>query len=314
MDSISITVVIPAYNAEKTIKRTLLSLEKQTCKRFRCVIVDDGSTDHTREVIEQILPELSFDVQIIDKENEGVVVARYAALQKVDTEFVLDLDADDELTENAVERCYAIWNSLSKTEQDKFIGICGLSYDYVRKVICGSKFPKDINISSMKRYIKYRGKGERFVCTKTEYFKKKYKFGVDLCKKIRIEKIGKRISEGIMHIKIEREKPFYCVNEVFRIYHTETTGSISNSALSLEKCRESYFSYKYILNHFYPSKCMPFSNQFQASLYLIKFGLLQKLSLSQIYGDLDTLQKKAVLTLALPFGIANYLLGRKITR
>lgn len=101
---------------------------------------------------------------------------------------------------------------------------------------------------------------------------------------------------------------------MFRIYHTEVAESISNSGLSLEKCRESYFSHKYILNHFYPSKDMPFFDQFRSSIYLVKFGLLQNMSLHHIYGDLDTLQKKIVLTLALPFGVGNYLLGRKITR
>lgn len=49
---ISITIIIPAYNAEKTIRRTLNSLEKQTNKNFKCVIVNDGSTDQTRLEIE----------------------------------------------------------------------------------------------------------------------------------------------------------------------------------------------------------------------------------------------------------------------
>lgn len=314
MNSNLITVIIPAYNAEKTIDRALLSLERQTCKRFHCVIVNDGSTDRTIEVLERLIPKLSFGVQLINKENEGVVSARYSALQKVDTGFVLELDADDELTENAVENYYAIWENLSEREQEDFIGICGLSYDYSKKIVCGGKFPGDINTCSLKKYMKFRFKGERICCTRTEYFRKKYEFGVLLGRQLRKEKIGKRVAEGIMHIEIERKKRLYCVNEVFRIYHTEVAESISNSGLSLEKCRESYFSHKYILNHFYPSKDMPFFDQFRSSIYLVKFGLLQKFQLPRIYKDVNTFQKKVVLTFALPFGIGNYLLGRKITR
>lgn len=86
---ISITIIIPAYNAEKTIRRTLNSLEKQTNKNFKCVIVNDGSTDQTRLEIEKLMSDLSFNVLVVDKENEGVISARYTALQYVDTEFVL---------------------------------------------------------------------------------------------------------------------------------------------------------------------------------------------------------------------------------
>ena len=85
---ISITIIIPAYNAEKTIRRTLNSLEKQTNKNFKCVIVNDGSTDQTRLEIEKLMSDLSFNVLVVDKENEGVISARYTALQYVDTEFV----------------------------------------------------------------------------------------------------------------------------------------------------------------------------------------------------------------------------------
>ena len=70
-DCISITIIIPAYNAEKTIRRTLNSLEKQTNKNFKCVIVNDGSTDQTRLEIEKLMSDLSFNVLVVDKEKIG---------------------------------------------------------------------------------------------------------------------------------------------------------------------------------------------------------------------------------------------------
>ena len=103
-DCISITIIIPAYNAEKTIRRTLNSLEKQTNKNFKCVIVNDGSTDQTRLEIEKLMSDLSFNILVVEKENEGVISARYTALQYVDTEFVLGVDADDEIPPNTIER------------------------------------------------------------------------------------------------------------------------------------------------------------------------------------------------------------------
>ena len=309
---ISITIIIPAYNAEKTIRRTLNSLEKQTNKNFKCVIVNDGSTDQTRLEIEKLMSDLSFNVLVVDKENEGVISARYTALQYVDTEFVLGVDADDEIPPNTIERYNFLWGNLSSQEQKDYIGICSLSYDYVNHVICGGRFPKNINDLSTKKYMKYRFKGERESFTKTEYLLKKYELGIALGKQLERNKMGNNVSEGLMHITIERESRYYCVNEVLRIYHTESTDSLCNRALSLKSCKESYFNHQYILNHFFPSDYMPFSIQFKFSLYLIKFGLLQNKSLFQIYRDLNTRQKRFVLTLALPFGIGNYILGKKI--
>lgn len=311
-DCISITIIIPAYNAEKTIRRTLNSLEKQTNKNFKCVIVNDGSTDQTRLEIEKLMSDLSFNVLVVDKENEGVISARYTALQYVDTEFVLGVDADDEIPPNTIERYNFLWGNLSSQEQKDYIGICSLSYDYVNHVICGGRFPKNINDLSTKKYMKYRFKGERESFTKTEYLLKKYELGIALGKQLERNKMGNNVSEGLMHITIERESRYYCVNEVLRIYHTESTDSLCNRALSLKSCKESYFNHQYILNHFFPSDYMPFSIQFKSSLYLIKFGLLQNKSLFQIYRDLNTRQKKFVLTMALPFGIGNYILGKKI--
>lgn len=311
-DCISITIIIPAYNAEKTIRRTLNSLEKQTNKNFKCVIVNDGSTDQTRLEIEKLMSDLSFNVLVVDKENEGVISARYTALQYVDTEFVLGVDADDEIPPNTIERYNFLWGNLSSQEQKDYIGICSLSYDYVNHVICGGRFPKNINDLSTKKYMKYRFKGERESFTKTEYLLKKYELGIALGKQLERKKMGNNVSEGLMHITIERESRYYCVNEVLRIYHTESTDSLCNRALSLKSCKESYFNHQYILNHFFPSDYMPFSIQFKSSLYLIKFGLLQNKSLFQIYRDLNTRQKKFVLTMALPFGIGNYILGKKI--
>ncbi len=311
-DCISITIIIPAYNAEKTIRRTLNSLEKQTNKNFKCVIVNDGSTDQTRLEIEKLMSDLSFNILVVEKENEGVISARYTALQYVDTEFVLGVDADDEIPPNTIERYNFLWGNLSSQEQKDYIGICSLSYDYVNHVICGGRFPKNINDLSTKKYMKYRFKGERESFTKTEYLLKKYELGIALGKQLERKKMGNNVSEGLMHITIERENRYYCVNEVLRIYHTESTDSLCNRALSLKSCKESYFNHQYILNHFFPSDYMPLSLQFKSSLYLIKFGLLQKMSFKKIYKSVDSLSKRFVLTIMIPFGVANYILGSKI--
>ena len=91
------------------------------------MIVNDGSTDQTRLEIEKLMSDLSFNVLVVDKENEGVISARYTALQYVDTEFVLGVDADDEIPPNTIERYNFLWGNLSSQEQKDYISLLILS-------------------------------------------------------------------------------------------------------------------------------------------------------------------------------------------
>lgn len=68
-----IAVVIPTFNRAEALQRTLNSLEKQTVKSFSCVIVDDGSTDGTKEPAEQLKSKLSFPVDYCYRQNGGII-------------------------------------------------------------------------------------------------------------------------------------------------------------------------------------------------------------------------------------------------
>ncbi len=86
------SVIIPLYNKEKDIKKTLESVLMQTFSEFEIVIVNDGSTDKSEEVVKAI-----DDPRIIlySKENEGVSKARNFGVEKATSNFVVFLDADD---------------------------------------------------------------------------------------------------------------------------------------------------------------------------------------------------------------------------
>lgn len=102
-----VSVIIPCYNCEKTIERTLDSLSAQTLKEIEVILVNDGSTDQTKEVIEayqQSHPE--FPLVTYHKENEGVAEARNYGLSKVNGEYVGFLDSDDYADEKMFETLY----------------------------------------------------------------------------------------------------------------------------------------------------------------------------------------------------------------
>jgi len=103
-----VTVVVPAHQAEHTIARALGSLVAQTSPAWCAVVVDDGSTDRTTEIVERLA---SDDPRITlhrGERNVGAAAARNVALALVDTEWVGFLDADDEWVPDRLERLLAL--------------------------------------------------------------------------------------------------------------------------------------------------------------------------------------------------------------
>lgn len=75
-----ISIVIPVYNAEKTIKRLLDSIEMQTYKNYEIILINDGSTDNSEKIL---LENKTDKMQIISKKNEGVGKARKIGYENI---------------------------------------------------------------------------------------------------------------------------------------------------------------------------------------------------------------------------------------
>ena len=97
------TVIMPAYNADGSIAASVRSVLDQTVPDLRLIVVDDGSTDRTRQVLDALARE---DPRLLPLtvENGGPAAARNRALELLDadTDFVMFLDADDLLLPDAL--------------------------------------------------------------------------------------------------------------------------------------------------------------------------------------------------------------------
>ncbi len=101
----SVTVVIPTYNRAKWLPVSVASVRRQTCVDWELLIVDDGSTDNTKEVVDQLSLE---DPRIKIKRNvnaKGVSGARNTGISNANAEFIAFLDSDDEWCEFHLEQC-----------------------------------------------------------------------------------------------------------------------------------------------------------------------------------------------------------------
>ena len=112
-----ISVVIPLYNKESSIAQSLKSVLSQEYDNFEVVIVDDGSTDGSVGVVEAINDPC---VRLIKQENGGPSKARNTGVKNAKGEWILFLDADDEMLPGAIE--YFAQKIKEHTEVDMFLG------------------------------------------------------------------------------------------------------------------------------------------------------------------------------------------------
>lgn len=285
---VPITVFTPAYNRADLLGRCFESMKRQTRKDFIWMIIDDGSRDNTREVVESWLREpLDFELQYHYKENGGLHTAYNEAIARIDTELCVCIDSDDFMPDDAVEKILAFWE---KYGSDEYAGIVGLDFYLDGKVI-GDPLPeqKTVNLIDL-----HTGKypivnGDRTNVVRTELYRK--------YAPMKVFPGEKNFNPHYMHLQISREYDFLVLNENLRFVDYQPQG-MSNSMLwqyrnsprSFAEIRKLYLSFpntslKYRLRH---------SIHLASSCFLAGNGLR----------SLRESPRKGLAVLALPFGWA----------
>lgn len=90
-----VTVIIPTYNMEKYIARTMYSVLNQTYKNYEIIVVSDNSTDSTNTIVEDFIKKYDNISLIVNEKNEGVSASRNKGILEAKGEYVAFLDADD---------------------------------------------------------------------------------------------------------------------------------------------------------------------------------------------------------------------------
>lgn len=96
-----VTFIMPAYNAEKFISKSIQSLLNQNANTWKLICIDDGSFDKTLDVIDEFC-KLDSRISVIKQENKGPAVARALAISQVRTKYLAILDSDDLLSTDYV--------------------------------------------------------------------------------------------------------------------------------------------------------------------------------------------------------------------
>lgn len=169
-----ITIFTPTYNRGYIIENLYKSLKKQTFNDFEWVVVDDGSTDNTKDLFEKIFKdnERNFNLIYEQTNNGGKHRAINRGLQLASGELFFIVDSDDYLTDDALELIDSMEKSIPESEKRTlFAGVCALR-GYSPYEIIGTTFEGDIlDITTLER-IKYGIDGDKAEVFYTDILKR----------------------------------------------------------------------------------------------------------------------------------------------
>lgn len=143
MNNIKVSVIVPVFNASKYISKTLDSIISQDFDSFEIIVVDDGSTDDSLDIVKNALGNVEIPHKIIHQENAGVSVARNVGIEASCGDYLVFIDADDYVSKNHLSNLYNGKTDFSLTLYAKQVGDKLTSLDtYAKSEISTYEFIK----------------------------------------------------------------------------------------------------------------------------------------------------------------------------
>ena len=169
MNSVFCTVFTPTYNRAYLLSNLYNSLIKQSNKNFEWIIIDDGSTDDTEELISKYIKEKKINIIYKKVDNGGKHRAINKGIKIANGKVFAIVDSDDQLTFNAIEKLYEWFSNLK--DDKKYCGVAG-NRGYRNGKIIGSTFSGNVISCSAIERNKYNIKGDKFEVYYTNILKK----------------------------------------------------------------------------------------------------------------------------------------------
>lgn len=204
------TVLTPTFNRVHTLPRVYESLKHQTFRDFEWLIVDDGSTDKTSEIVKKWQKENLFPIHYFWQENAHKKAAFNRGVKEAKGQLLLTLDSDDEAFPDALAILNRHWCNIPEHQRESFSAVTGLCVDEQGKIV-GDKFPDDVlDSNSLETRYRYRIGGEKWGFQRTDVLLQ-YPFP---------ENVQGFVPESVVWSAIASRYKTRFVNDVLRVYHT----------------------------------------------------------------------------------------------
>ncbi len=266
----------------------------QTNKNFIWLIIDDGSTDNTKELVSKWMKEESIHIIYHWQENQGMHGAHNTAYQLIDTELNVCIDSDDYMPEDAIEKILTFW---AEHGSSKVSGIIGLDANTKGDTI-GSRLPDNIGASTLfDLYNKYGVTGDKKLVYRTE-LTKKYPYP--------IFKEEKYVGLAYKYYMLDKEYKMLLMNEVLCFVEYLPDGSSKNMLKQYRKNPKGFAFYRKELMK------LPFASRnfkFRQAIHYVSSSFM-----CRNWSFLNETPNKILTFLALPFGVTLYFYVSKKTK
>ncbi len=283
----TLTIFTPTYNRAYCLHQCYESLLKQTSNDFIWLIIDDGSTDDTKDLVQSWINDKKINIEYHYQNNQGMHGGHNAAYSLIDTELNVCIDSDDFMPSTAIEHILSFWKQTNKT--DKIAGIIGLDAFKDGKII-GQKIPEHLSKTTLEAlHNTHNIKGDKKLVLRTSVVKKYNPYPIFSNERF--------VPLGTLYLLIDQEYKFLCLNEVLCIVEYMEDGSSRNIIKQYYRHPKG-FQYARIL---YLKHSSYFKVRFKNSVHFISHSIQLK--------DYKFLKKspKPLLTLfTIPFGILLY--------
>jgi len=230
-----LSILTATYNRANYLKKLYESIvqnQEKSKLEAEWIIIDDGSTDETKNIVEQLMAEKKIDIKYVYQQNAGKMSAINKAVKISTGELIVDCDSDDFFTNNAFSIIEQ--NTSRLLENKRLYALCLLKQDYVGN-ISGNKFSKNYMVSTMfDLYFKQDIKGEKILVFKANV-RKKYRH--------ELEKNEKFVTEARMYHKMDEQYKILCVNEVIEIGQYNEDGYTKNILKTFKTSPNGYYEY-----------------------------------------------------------------------
>lgn len=283
----AITVFTTTYNRAFCLPQLYQSLVIQTSQNFLWLVVDDGSSDDTSQLIQSWISENKITIKYIYQKNQGMHSGHNTAYQNIDTLLNVCIDSDDYMPSNAIELILKNWELYKNENIAGFIGLDS----YKNGEIIGTKFPEYLNKTKLSDvYLKHKIIGDKKLVIKTSVVKEFPQYPI-----FEEERL---VPLGTLYLMIDQKYDWICTNDVYCIVEYLEDGS-SRNILRQYKKNPKGFGYSRLIEMKY-SKSIIYS--FSRAVHYISSCLFQRKL------DFFTKNPKKLITLlALPFGILFHL-------
>ena len=277
----TVTILTPSFNRAHTLPRVFDSLKKQSFKDFEWLIIDDGSTDNTREVVDDFQKKADFTIRYYHQENQHKFLTFFRGIDLAQGQYFSPLDSDDALPADAIETLVKTWEAIS--HRDDIVFVCTLCEDQFGNLV-GDRFPRDpLACSIFDMRYKYQVKGDKWGMGKTEIYKKM---------KLNFDDLSGQgfIPEGVFQFQFDKLGLHYCINKVARIYFRDSNDehSLANQFYDDKNAFGLAENYKAFLNTYHTEFFSHPKTLLRNLGGYLKFATKDNRSFGKTVGELDS--------------------------